>query len=356
MADRTRFSKARDEGRAPGNFMVNYNADVNTVVNAKNHKPGGEPYRQEYVENLCLRPGESCTWLWDNVGKWYNPSGPYLGKHLEGQFPSGPATKFGNDKVLKDAFPYWEPYKKTIEDGPHSAWDKTYYRYYGNAIFVHQPPLTKQGLEDAQAKLTDLELLEGGGLAYKGASGGQMELAFQLPYVIADSQLEGDCDLGVGGAISFSFSTDGGKTWLLGGEARKAGAFGPISIGKPNTYEFPAGSTSGRYGYALKIVFRANSAKTPTVLKSLKITNTTMLNFYSRPWLEAGKNVVTVSAANGEALAKTPLEVTWRWLEDWTAEKSLTHKVDKSGQQATIEVGGQKRPKMKSVAITCPAR
>ena len=356
MADRSLFSKAKQEGRAPGNFMVNYRADVNAVLKAKGHKPRGrDPYRQRYVEDLALRPGESCTWLWDNVGKWYNPAGPYVGRHLMGQFPAGPCTKFGNDKVLKDAFPYWEPYKKTIENGSHPR-NNTYYRYYGNAIFVHQPPLTARGMADIGAVLTKVKPLDRGGLSLGGTAGGEVEMTFELPYVIADTEIEGKVDMQVGGAISFLFSVDGGKTWLLGGEVKKSGTFGPISIGMPNTYEFPAGSTSGRYRYALKMVFRCNYRRKATVLEQLKITNTTMLNFYSRPWLEVGDNHVTVTAKNNDALAKSPLEITWRWLEDWKTQKSFVHKVRKSGTTAVINVGGSKRPKMKSVTITCPPR
>ncbi len=355
MADRTRFTEAKEQGRCPGNFMVNYSADVAAVKNAKNHKPGGQPYAQRYVEDLCLRPGESVTWLWGNVGKWYSPSGPYLGKHLDRQFPSGPATKFGNDQALKDAFPYWEPYRKTIEDGPHSQWNKTYYRYYGNAIFTHAPPLTRQGLTDWQAKLEDVEAANGG-LALTKGEGGQAEFSFELPYVIADTEIEGDAQVGLGGALSFCFSVDGGKSWLLGGEVKESGKFGPIRIGKPNTYEFPSGSTSGRYGFALRIVFRSSWQKTPVVLKSLKLTNTTMLNFYSRPWLEVGKNKLAVTARDGEALARWPLEITWRWLEDWTEAKHFTHQVTRNGAEETINVGGSKRPKMVSVTIDCPSR
>jgi len=80
-----------------------------------------------------------------------------------------------------------------------------------------------------------------------------------------------------------------------------------------------------------------------------------MLNFYSRPQLEVGKNNVTVTAKDDKALKATPLEITWRWLEDWTKEKTFTHKVATSGAKAVIEVGGTKRPKMKSITITCPA-
>jgi hypothetical protein len=354
MADRTRFSKARDEGRVPRNFMVNYDADVSTIVNAKNHKPAGDPYEQRYTEDLCLRPGESCTWLWDNVGKWYSPSGPYLGRHLEGQFPSGPAAKFGNDRVLAGAFEYWQPYAKTIPDGPHSAWNKIYYRYYGNSLFVTEPPMTRQGLADIGAELTDLEVSREGLVVTR--PGGQMQMGFQLPYVIADTQIEGVAEMKVGGAVSFCFSTDGGKTWLLGGEVKQSGSFGPISIGKPNTYEYPAGSTSGHYGFLLKVVLRANSPKTPTVLKSLKVTNTTMLNFYSRPWLEPGDNRVTVTATNGDSLSAAPLEIAWSWQEDGKNTKSFAHRVARSGATCTIPVGGDKRPRMLWVAITCPPR
>jgi len=355
MADRRRFTEARQQGRAPANFMVNYDADVKAIVNASNHKPGGRPYRQKYTENLCLRPGESVTWLWGNVGKWYSPSGPYLGKHLDRQFPSGPAAKFGNDRALKKAFPYWEPYRKIIPDGPHSQWNKTYYRYYGNAIFEHAPPMTQRGLKDFGARLNNLSIVPEG-LALTTGAGGEVEMDFRLPYVIADTEIEGVAEIALGGAISFDFSTDGGKTWLLGGEIKKSGKFGPIRIGKPNTYEFPAGSTSGQYGFALRIVFRSSWQRKPTVLKSLKITNTTMLNFYSRPWLEVGKNTVTVTVADDDSLSRTPLEVTWRWLENWEVEKTFTHKVRRSGSTAVIQVGGNKRPKMKSITIACPAR
>ncbi len=356
MADRSLFAKAREEGRAPGNFMVNWNADRSAVMNAKGWKPGRrDPYPQRYVEDLALRPGESCTWLWDNRGKWYNPAGPYLGKHLMGQFPAGPCCKFGNDEVLKDAFPHWAAYKKKIPNGSH-PWSDTYYRYYGNAVFVHAPALTAQGLADAGVTLTEVRPVKAGGLSLQKVAGGEMEMHFRLPYVIADTEIEGAADLDVGGSISFLFSTDGGKTWLLGGEVQKPGRFGPIRIGRPNTFEFPAGSTSGRYEYRLRLVFRCNYRRKPTVLKELKITDTTMLNFYSRPWLEVGKNRVTVTARGAAALKDTPLEITWRWLEDWTKEKSFTHKVAADGAAAVVEVAGTKRPKMKSVTIACPAR
>jgi len=362
MADRTRFSKARDEGRCPENFMVNYSADLGAVVNAKGYKAGDAGgYAQKYVENLTLRPGESCTWLWGNVGKWYSPSGPYLDGYLDRQFPCGPACKFGNDQVLKKAFPYWQPYQKTIPDGPHSQWNKTYYRYYGNAVFVHEPALTARGLANFGAKLTNVKPAGQSGLVLAQPPAGHVEMSFALPYVIADTEIEGQAEMGpVGAALSFCFSTDGGKSWLLGGEVKKAGQFGPISIGKPNTYEFPAGSTSGQYGFALKIVFRCDSQRHPPALKSLKITNTTMLNFYSRPWLELGKNNVTVTCKNEDALADTALEMTWKWLEDWhtqnPSEKSFHHKVAKSGAACAIEAGGSKLPKMKSITIACPKR
>jgi len=63
-----------------------------------------------------------------------------------------------------------------------------------------------------------------------------------------------------------------------------------------------------------------------------------------------------VAAAAGSPLDKTPLEITWRWLEDWKDEKSFTHKVARSGQSCVIQVGGTKRPKMKSITIHCPLR
>ena len=104
------------------------------------------------------------------------------------------------------------------------------------------------------------------------------------------------------------------------------------------------------------MVFRSNYRRKATVLKHLKITDTTMLNFYSRPWLEVGRNLITVTAKDNGSLAKSQLEITWRWLEDWKTEKSFVHKVSKSGATAAIRVGGAKRPKMKSITIACRAK
>jgi hypothetical protein len=118
--------------------------------------------------------------------------------------------------------------------------------------------------------------------------------------------------------------------------------------------EYPAGSTSGQYHYSLRIVLRPSWRKEPTVLKLLKVTNWTMLNFYSRPWLEAGSNRITVTADGEDGLKASPLEVTWRWVENWgdaPAEKTFSHSVAGSGSTAVIEVGGDRRPRMKSVRI-----
>ena len=358
MADRELFATARDEGRVPGNFMVLYEDDKGTVLNAGRHRPRTRAgYPQKYTENLGLRPGESCTWLWDNVGKHYWPAG----RHPQ-TVPCGPAARFPNDDALKDAFPYWEPYAKTIENGPRGQ-KATYYRYYGNAIFECIPPLTRQGLTDLGAQLDNIAFAPGGGIEpdqvgsppYNTAVG-IAELAFDLPYIIADTEIQGTADVIPGGAVSFYYAIDGGRRWTLAEEVRKSGALGPFSIGKPNTYAYPSGTTTGTYGFAVRVVVQGRASNAATTLRHLRVTSTTMLNFYSRPHLEPGKNEVTVTAEKGSTLDQTPLELTWRWLEDWKTEKSLTHQVNKNRANTSIEVGGTKRPKMKSVTIACPTR
>ncbi len=354
MADRSLVADALAEGRASGNFICNRRDHLPAVIHAGRHKPGGRAgYRQTTVEDLRLRPGESCTWLWGNVGKWYWPAAYY-----PGELPCGPAFKYTGDRHCADAFEHWRPYRKLIRHGPHAP-DNVYYRYYGNAIFECCPPLTRRGLKGVGAKLEHVAFAGGGvrcGRAPKGggAAVGSIEIDFALPYVIADTEIAGTADVPCG-AISFCYSLDGGRNWLLGGEVRKSGSFGPIHIGRPNTYEYPAGSTTGRYGFRLRVVLRGGEAGKAATLKSMIFTNTTMLNFYSRPWLEVGANTVTVTALGGKAVRAAPLEVTWRWLEDWKDEKSFTHKVARSGAKAVIKVGGRKRPKMKSITIARPA-
>jgi hypothetical protein len=347
MADRSLITKAVAAGRHAKNFMFNPEPDAKALLSAKGHSAGGSGARpQQYVENLTLRPGESCTWLWDNAGKWYWP---------EEKYPQGgPAFKFNAEARCQEAFPYWEPYKKSIQGGPH-PWSEVYYRYYGNAVFVAAPPLTRPGLADLEAKLTNVAFVEGGGIKPQKDGPCVIELAFDLPYTIADTEIEGSCQVASGAAVKIEFSLDDGKTWKEGKAISESGRFGPVSIGRPNSVEFPAGTTSGQYRFRLRLTLASDKAA-GAALKTLKVTNTTMLNFYSRPWLETGKNKVVVTAANAEALARTPLEITWRWLEDWKDEKSFTHKVAGSGEECTIEVGGSKRPKMKSVTISCPPK
>ena len=357
MADRSLIGKAIEAGRVSDNFMFNPKPDTEAIVKAGPHRPsepGAGVVKCAWHENLSLRPGESCTWLWDFVDKWYWP----------GEKFAFPAFKFTRNENCKQAFDYWEPYKKTLKGGPH-PWYDVYYRYYGNAFFETNVSLTDEGLKDLGAKMRDGAFVAEGGV--KNTAGTDMatvDIDFVLPYVVADSEITGVAEthgsaVDGGGSVSVLFSVDGGQMWLLGGEVRGDGAFGPIRIGRPNMREYPAGSTSGQYRYSLRIVLRPNWRKEPTVLKSLKVSNWTMLNFYSRPWLEAGSNRITVTADAETFLKPPPLKVTWRWVENWRdapAEKTFSHSVARSGSTAVIEVGGDQRPRMKSVRIERPIR
>jgi len=345
MANRDLIDRAVAAGRISPNWLFNPGPDTRTVKKAKGHRAhadGSGVVKCTYQEVLTLRPGESCTWLWDFVGKWYWP----------GEKFACPAFKFPADANAKRAFAHWKPYKKTIKGGPH-GWNNTYYRYYGNAIFTHDVPLTQAGLAGWGATVKDVAFVKSGGLKPAGSGNAAVEIDFALPYVIADTEIAGEAALPTGAGIAFEYSLDGGKTFKAAKTIERSGTFATFSIGKPNARAYPAGTTSGQYGFRLRATLRAGKGGAPA-LKALKITNTTMLNFYSRPWLEVGKNAVTVTAANGAPLTRQPLEITWRWLEDWTKEKSFTHKVARNGATATITVAGSKRPKMKSITIACP--
>jgi len=357
MADRSLFADAPAEGRASANFVANRAGHVPAVLNAGGHAPGGRAgYRQKTTEDLRLRPGESCTWLWGNVGKWYWPAAYY-----PNPCPSGPACKYTGDRHCAEAFEHWRPYRKVIRNGPHAP-DDVYYRYYGNAVFACSPALTRRGLADVGARVSNVSFAGGGvqparpGRGLREARIGTIEMDFRLPYVIADTEIAGDAAVGdTGGAVSFEYSLDEGASWLLGGEVGAGGRFGPVRIGRPNTYAYPAGSTTGRYGFRLRVVLRGRTPRSATTLKALTVTNTTMLNFYSRPWLEPGRNRVSVACANPAALARAPLTVTWRWRTGRT-ERTFTHAVRTSGAARIIRIPGRKRPRMTSVTIACPGR
>jgi len=346
MANRNLIDQAVAAGRISPNWLFNPGPDTRTLKKAKPHRAhadGSGVVKCTYHEVLTLRPGESCTWMWDFVGKWYWPEEKF----------ACPAFKFPADANAKRAFDHWKAYKKTIKGGPH-GWNSTYYRYYGNAVFAHDVPLTRNGLSQWGATTNGVGFVKGGGVKATG-SAGAVEIDFELPYVIADTEIAGNAEVPTGAGIAFEYSLDGGKTFKAAKTIDKTGPFTAFSIGKPNARAYPAGTTSGQYAFVLRAALKAGQSGAP-VLKALKVTNTAMLNFYSRPWLEVGKNAVTVSAAKGAPLQRYPLEITWRWLEDWTKEKSFTHKVARNGAKATVTVGGSKRPKMKSVTISCPSK
>jgi len=345
MADRSLVAKAVADGRISPNWMYNPGPDIRTIRKAGKHRahpPGSGVKTCRYVEDLALRPGESCTWLWDHVGKWYWPGEKY----------AFPAFKFHTSANCKRAFPYWEPYKKVLKGGPH-PWNDTHYRYYGNALFEHRVPLTKSHLAAWGAKLENASFGADGVRPADPTRPAAVTIAFELPHVIADAEIAGAFEPAPGGALLLEYRLDGEKDRRTARRLTEAGRFGPISIGRPNAREYPRGTVSGRYGYRLRVTLQPG--KGVGVLKALTVIHTTMLNFYTRPWLEVGKNTVTVTAKGDKALKAAPLEITWRWLEDWTREKAFTHKVARSGATAVIRVGGTKRPKMKSVTLARPA-
>ena len=350
MANRDLVRQAVAAGRMPANGMYNPQ-DINALLRAKGHRAGGSAARKVvYSENLILRPGEQVKWLWDSLEKWYWPGERF--RH--------PGFKFAADRKAKQAFPYWEPYARQMNSGIpyHPA---THYRYTGNAVFTTAPPLSRAGLEAIGAALENVRFVDGGVAAEKPGAA-RIEIGFDLPYILADSEVSGAAEVAGAAdanAVQLSYSLDGGASWLPAEPVSVTGSgrFGPISLGRPNSKEFPAGTTSGQYKYLLRVTLKAPRDAKAVTLKELSVVNTTMLNFYSRPWLEVGANHVAVTTAgDGADVAKAPLEVTWRWLEDWKDEKTFTQKVDSSQARAVIGVGGTKRPKMVSITIACPAR
>jgi hypothetical protein len=339
MADKSLLSEALEQGRASPNFFFNYKDDLQTILSAKRYVPQG-PANPEctYRENLCLRPGESCTWMWDNVGKWYWP-----GEH----FPAGPAFKFSREHRMKEAFAFWKPYRKEFKGGPH-WWHDVYYRYYGNAIFEYAPKLRQEDMMSAGAKLTNIAF-DGKGWARPGKEGtASIAIPVHVPYVIADATVECVADCSEGSAIAISYSLDGGAHWHRAWRGEPQGRAPLVSLGRPSVSSPPVDCVSGHYDYLVRYELTGEAH-----LKQIKITTCTMLNFYSRPWLESGTNKVTATASNPDALQRWPLDITWRWLEDGISPGKHREDVEVGGHTYSINVGGKTRPRMVSVTIEC---
>ena len=78
-------------------------------------------------------------------------------------------------------------------------------------------------------------------------------------------------------------------------------------------------------------------------------------NMFARPYLVAGRNLVNVRVSDPAALNLVPLEVTWRW-EEQGMPRVQRRKLVGEPFRYSIDVGGNKLPRMKSLELSSRGR
>jgi hypothetical protein len=205
-------------------------------------------------------------------------------------------------------------------------------RSWSNGRFAYAPDFAKA------ADVADLALTNaaasGGKLVAKGAGSAVFKLDLPYPYAAATLAATGD------GEIALAVSTDRGATW-------KPAAAGDIGMLVRQAYDV-----------WVKAEFRG-------ALASLKLDGVVEHNRAAQPFLQLGKNQVTVATADNRLPAGTALVVTYEYQEataptkrDQFNGKGLTYGETKvvtkefTSLPATFEisVGGTTTPKMVAIS------
>lgn len=300
---------------------------------AKHWSSRGEgPYGDKYEPNVLdvnLKPGEVYNRLWGNVGKWLE--GPCF------KFP--PSHLFSvNDPNDTVNFPYWEPYKRTVEVMGKKI---ITYRTYANGSLVWEPDVAEGELDRYATKLGNVVLKEGALQPEEAGKPAVIEFHVKLPYALVEVGVEATFHKGsAGDKARITIRRDSGKTTEICA-ATETGENVVKGI-------FPS-RDKAYYNYRLRIEMSAAKSPGNVRLKGFKLTNLMQINMFSLPALVPGDNRVTVEVANPSALRRNPLKVTYGWAEGpgWKVEKKDTKVITKSPFTYRINVVGAKHPRMK---------
>jgi hypothetical protein len=273
---------------------------------------------------------------------------------------TGPFHRCGhNDEFDKVNFPYWEPYCKkeyfvynrqgTNENtGPVTM--TRCYRYLANGRFDRNLPAADLL---ALASATNGVALKDNALAAAGPGTGTVEIATSFPYFICDADV----------TLKYNLKSDSSALVLQVMEnVPPADKKAPARVEPRTVFETrkrgAAAETArigqfdyGRLGarkYTLRLLLAGDAA-----LDSMSISTVFAHNMFAGPSLVPGRNKVTVTADNGDQLAKHPLLVTCVFAdgENWAEEKTVRKEVAGSPFEFEIQVAGPKHPRMISVSV-----
>lgn len=278
------------------------------------------------VKRNTLRKGEELIRSWWPGGKPL--AGTFVAKHGPGPLHTcGSHDRADNP----DLFKFWEPYGI-----PKFGQVSISYRHYFNGVINYSPNLTNADYKDG--------LLSESGVAATadGLSGeGQLVIPATCSFYISAGQcaFQATCS-GEADAVTLSVSRDG-KAWTDVVTAKESGKKDYVG----NFDKVVVNPAVGLHAYQVKFTLKGKA-----VLNQFLLQTYFTHNAMSAPHLMPGKNNVTVTVANADALKDAGLKVIYRYKDapDWKGDVKTIEK-DVAGSPFTFDVTlpeSEKLPRM----------
>jgi hypothetical protein len=267
-------------------------------------------------KDYSLRKGEQIVRTWRPLGF------PLPGSYRPSRNP-GPMHTCGNKdrKNPPELFKYWEPYGIPKYGGVSIS-----YRHYTNGYMEYSPDLS-------------------GGEIAAALKEGEWVIPVKCPYYITAARLafQAECP-GTDDAVKASISMDG-KSFKPVHTASKEG----VQEYTVRLDDHVVRRYKGRHKYYMKFTVEGEAS-----LKNMNLKTVFSHNAMAAPQLMPGKNEVTVTAANGEQLAETPLTVIYRYKKapNWVDLVKVEKKIEKSPESFTVELAEtEKLPQMQDLTL-----
>lgn len=268
------------------------------------------------VKDYCLRPGEEIVRSW-----W--PHGKPLPNTYRAKDPGPIHTCGGKDrKGPPELFRFWEPYGIPKYGGVSVS-----YRHFFNGWMSYSPDLSQAPLKDALAA-------------------GELIIPVNCPFYITAAAVtfEATCP-GAGDSVEVAVCVE--KGWAPVLTAKDAGK----KEYRAEMDKMVVRPSNGRHTYQLKLKLNGKAT-----LHRLHLKTVFTHNAMAAPHLMPGKNRVTLTVANPEAVKPNPLTLIYRYSEapDWKNEKVVEKTIAEC--PCTFDVAlpeTDKLPQMQDLTLRC---
>ena len=314
--DPSLIKDAEKEGRAvPGMCCC---GDEPMAFAQKTEVTDYQPQKSDWsVKDYSLRPGEQIVRSWWPQGK------PLPGTYRVGHEPGPMHTCGKHDQGNPpELFKFWEPYGIPKMGGKTIS-----YRHYCNGTMSYSPDLGQPPLREALAK-------------------GELVVPVKCPFYVtaAAAMLEATCPA-AGDSVEVSVAVDNHWTPVLTakdpGRRQYVAEFDKVVV-RPN---------QGRHTYDVKFKIQGKAA-----LEHFYLQTVFAHNAMAAPYLMPGKNRVTLTVANPEALQADPLTLVYRYKDapEWKEERVVEKTASQSPLGFEVDLPETaKLPQMQDLTLRC---